>query len=236
MNELVIAMAANPPKKPALDPKQRLIEAGLEIFGMFNLEGATTRQLAARAGVNQAAIPYYFGGKEGLYLAVVQHMVDERTKEIRPAILRIRELVQKQQLAPTQALEQLKTIFGEFLGKMLGGGVNTSWARIIVREQMQPTKAFDLLYEQWMRYVHETVSGLLAVILQKKATDQQVILRAHALVGQMLVFIAGRQTILRRVGWDGYDEHSVQLVRQAVFDQLDLMLKPIAQRAAKGGR
>ena len=168
MNELVIAMAANPPKKPALDPKQRLIEAGLEIFGMFNLEGATTRQLAARAGVNQAAIPYYFGGKEGLYLAVVQHMVDERTKEIRPAILRIRELVQKQQLAPTQALEQLKTIFGEFLGKMLGGGVNTSWARIIVREQMQPTKAFDLLYEQWMRYVHETVSGLLAVILQKK--------------------------------------------------------------------
>jgi AcrR family transcriptional regulator len=33
-----------------LDAKQRLIKAGLEIFGTFNLEGATTRQLAERAG------------------------------------------------------------------------------------------------------------------------------------------------------------------------------------------
>jgi AcrR family transcriptional regulator len=38
--------------------KQRLIDAGLEIFGTYNLEGATTRQLAEQAGVNQAAIPY----------------------------------------------------------------------------------------------------------------------------------------------------------------------------------
>jgi AcrR family transcriptional regulator len=58
-----------------LDAKKRLIKAGLEIFGTFNLEGATTRQLAQRAGVNQAAIPYYFGGKEGLYLAVIEHLI-----------------------------------------------------------------------------------------------------------------------------------------------------------------
>ena len=76
MNELPCTMGRTPSKKLAGDPKQRLIEAGLEIFGMYNLEGATTRQLASRARVNQAAIPYYFGGKEGLYLAVVQYMVD----------------------------------------------------------------------------------------------------------------------------------------------------------------
>src|SRR5579864_5114735 len=66
--------------QPGLDAKQRLIEAGLEIFGTFNLEGATTRQLADRAGVNQAAIPYYFGGKEGLYLAVIKHVVGESSR------------------------------------------------------------------------------------------------------------------------------------------------------------
>ena len=67
-----------------LDAKQRLIEAGLEIFGAFNLEGATTRQLAERAGVNQAAIPYYFGGKEGLYLAVIQYMLEHKGARVLP--------------------------------------------------------------------------------------------------------------------------------------------------------
>jgi AcrR family transcriptional regulator len=236
MNELAYSMSRTASKKTAADPKQRLIEAGLEIFGTFNLEGATTRQLASRAGVNQAAIPYYFGGKEELYLAVVQHMVDLRTRELRPVILQMRELVQKQNLTPAEAFEMLKAIFGQFLEKMLSGGIDTAWARIIIREQMQPTKAFDVLYQHWMRFVHETITGLLAVILRKKPTDQQVILRAHSLLGQMLIFIAGRQTILRRVSWQTYDEQSVKAVRQALFDQMDLMFKPLVQTAAKGSR
>ena len=68
-----------------LDAKQRLIKAGMEIFGTFNLEGATTRQLAERAEVNQAAIPYYFGGKEGHYLAVIEHLIRTRAKTKRGA-------------------------------------------------------------------------------------------------------------------------------------------------------
>ena len=43
---------------PDVSARARLIEAAAEIFGTYNLEGATTRQLAQHAGVNQAAIPY----------------------------------------------------------------------------------------------------------------------------------------------------------------------------------
>src|SRR6266478_165275 len=75
------------PSESGLHAKQRLIEAGLEIFGAFNLEGATTRQLAERAGVNQAAIPYYFGGKEGLYLAVIEHVITHKASRVRPVLL-----------------------------------------------------------------------------------------------------------------------------------------------------
>ena len=65
---------------------------------------------------------------------------------------------------------------------------------------MQPTKAFHLLYERWIRPVHETLAALLAVILQKSPTDPNVILRTHMLVGQ---------------------------IQKAVFDQLDLFLQPL---------
>ena len=175
-----------------LDAKQRLIKAGLEIFGTFNLEGATTRQLAERAGVNQAAIPYYFGGKEGLYLAVIEHVINHKASRVRPALRRISDTLQKEQLAPKEAVNQIKTLFGVYLQVLLEDNAATTWARIMVREQMQSTKGFHLLYERWIRHVHEILSALLAVILQKEPTDPNVILRTHMLVGQIQIFLAGR--------------------------------------------
>ena len=219
--------------QPELDAKQRLIEAGLEIFGTFNLEGATTRQLAQRAGVNQAAIPYYFGGKEGLYLAVIEHLLTHKTSRLRPLVLQIREILEQKSPSSEEALAGIKTIFGAFLQVLLEDKATTTWARIIMREQMQPTKAFDLIYERWIRPVHETLSALLAVILRKKATDPSLILRTHTLVGQILIFLSGRETILRRLKWEAYNEGERKQIQKAVFDQLDLILQPLIERPAR---
>ncbi|MRR31366.1 TetR family transcriptional regulator, partial [bacterium] len=52
--------------------RRKLIEAGIEIFGVYGYEAATTRMLSKAAKVNLGAIPYHFGSKEGLYHAVVQ--------------------------------------------------------------------------------------------------------------------------------------------------------------------
>ena len=52
----------------ARDTPARLVAAGLKLFSEHGLDGVTTRALAAEAGVNQAAIPYYFGSKEGVHL------------------------------------------------------------------------------------------------------------------------------------------------------------------------
>ena len=51
--------------------KSQLIAAALAQFGEYGLH-ATTRDIAAQAGQNIAAITYYFGSKEDLYLACAQ--------------------------------------------------------------------------------------------------------------------------------------------------------------------
>ncbi len=48
--------------------KKQLIAAALAQFGEYGMN-ATTREIAAQAGQNIAAITYYFGSKEDLYLA-----------------------------------------------------------------------------------------------------------------------------------------------------------------------
>ncbi len=90
---------ADPLLLPDRDARQRLIDAGLEIFGTYNLEGATTRQLAEHAGVNQAAIPYYFGGKEGLYFAVIEHLFSTNFAVIGPVVIALHDVCTRQCLS-----------------------------------------------------------------------------------------------------------------------------------------
>lgn len=47
--------------------KARILDAATEEFGAKGFAGARVSEIAARAGVNQQLIAYYFGGKEGLY-------------------------------------------------------------------------------------------------------------------------------------------------------------------------
>ncbi|MDE3176333.1 MAG: TetR family transcriptional regulator, partial [Pseudomonadota bacterium] len=51
-----------------------LLAAALQVFGDKGFEAASTRQIAAAAGVNIAMIAYHFGGKEGLRGACADHV------------------------------------------------------------------------------------------------------------------------------------------------------------------
>ena len=56
------------------DPEARrtaLLDAALVEFSRHGLAGARTSAIAARAGVNKQLISHHFGGKEGLYRALV---------------------------------------------------------------------------------------------------------------------------------------------------------------------
>src|SRR6202008_1747229 len=210
-----------------LDAKQRLIKAGLEIFGTFNLEGATTRQLAERAGVNQAAIPYYFGGKEGLYLATVEHFFSVHAPKVGSVVAEIESRLAAKNVDREEALKLLKTLLETMLEVLLRQQTNRSFGRIIIREQMQPTKAFDLIYERVIRNVHETISILLAILLGREPDDRSVIFRAQMSVGQILVFLSGRETIRRRLNLTGYTDEEFAEIKAALHEQLDL-LQPIS--------
>jgi AcrR family transcriptional regulator len=56
----------------AQQTRQRLLDAGLAVFSEVGYHGGTIREIAGRAGTNIAAISYHFGGKDGLYTAVVR--------------------------------------------------------------------------------------------------------------------------------------------------------------------
>lgn len=65
------------------DCRTNLMRAALPLFAAKGLNGVSVREVAREAGVNLSMISYYFGGKEGLYAAVlteqfaILHKVEE---------------------------------------------------------------------------------------------------------------------------------------------------------------
>jgi AcrR family transcriptional regulator len=58
-------------REEAADSRELILRAALKAFAQRGFEGASTREIAAEAGVNHGLIPYYFGSKEKLWQAAV---------------------------------------------------------------------------------------------------------------------------------------------------------------------
>ena len=58
----------------ALDTREKIVAAALETFGERGFDGARTRDIARRAGVNQGLITYHFSSKEKLWKASVDRI------------------------------------------------------------------------------------------------------------------------------------------------------------------
>jgi len=54
-----------------------MLQAGLEAFSELGYDGASTREIASRAGVNQGLVNYYFGCKETLWREAVDRAFSE---------------------------------------------------------------------------------------------------------------------------------------------------------------
>ncbi len=132
------------------DTRQRLIEAALKIFGDCGFEGASTRMLADAAGANLAAIPYHFGSKEGLYRAAAEFIVENCGSEILPTIERDRTHARRKEARAQRCDHAAARAAGAVFRDRGRLGVRRRFAGFVMREQLQPGAAFEILYEGMM--------------------------------------------------------------------------------------
>jgi AcrR family transcriptional regulator len=79
-------MKATLPARSPAATRQRLLEAAARIYARDGLNGATTRAIAADAGVNEVTLFRHFKSKDRLLSAVVGHSFGEQPVASRPVI------------------------------------------------------------------------------------------------------------------------------------------------------
>jgi AcrR family transcriptional regulator len=202
------------------DTRRRLLDAALDAFGRYGFDGASTRRIASDAGVNLAAIPYHYGGKEGLHRAVAQHIVDEVSGRLGPLADTVSHALDAGDVSPDEAGAMLQTMVGQAAETILGHPEARRWAPFILREQMDPSSTFDVLYEGFMGRAHKLITALLARAIGKSKDDQETIAGAFAVLGQLVIFRMGPAIIERRLGWTEYGPGEIEIVRTILHENL----------------
>jgi AcrR family transcriptional regulator len=212
--------AARARRDRGADTRAQLIDAALDAFGRAGFEGASTRDIAKAANANLAAILYHFGGKEGLHLAVAEHIAQSIGAKLGPTIAAIGSPAAT--ATPAAARAMLHTLVETFADVILGTAEAERWARFIVREQMQPTAAFDIIF-RIMGGAAGVASRLLATALGQPE-DDEIKLRVLALFGQVLVFRVAQALVLRRMGWTEIGQTERAEIKRIVIGHINAIL------------
>lgn len=169
--------------------RQRLLRGARRVFAEQGLKNATVRDICAQAEANVASVSYHFGGKERLYMAVLQDYI-ERGNRRHP---------RDQGVTPESPLEdRLRAYVRSILLQTLGGeGVDDErLGRLLIQECIEPSQHFGELYERYFKPSHK----ILLEIIQKmvpKADALTVSRCASSIVGQCVLFDFAREILAR---------------------------------------
>lgn len=209
--------------------KSQLIAAAIAQFGEYGLH-ATTRDIAALAGQNIAAIPYYFGSKEDLYLACAQWIADFIGAHFRP-LAEAGEALLIKPSPDKAAIRALILQASQNMILLLTQDETVNLSKFISREQLSPSPAYQLIHDRVIAPLHAHLTRLIAAYTGRSPADTDTILHTHALLGEILAFRLGRETILLRTGWTQFDEEKTERIFQVITCHIDLLLNGLTQRS-----
>jgi AcrR family transcriptional regulator len=89
-----------------MNTREKILGAAVEEFARYGLGGARVDRIAQRSGANKRMLYYYFGDKEGLFLAALEN----RYEHIRSA----ERTLDLEDLDPREALERLVRFTWEY--------------------------------------------------------------------------------------------------------------------------
>jgi TetR/AcrR family transcriptional regulator len=137
--------------RPSADAtRQRIQAAALDLFSELSFDGATTREIAARAGVTQPLLNYHFSSKDDLWRAAVDGLFAELNEALTS---------RAQGLRGVDELTVAKLLAREFV---YFSASHPQLHRIITQECKTDGPRMDWLVERHIRPRYEQTVALFA--------------------------------------------------------------------------
>ncbi len=177
------AINARATRSDGVEARARLLHAALRLFAEKGFANTSTRELAAAAGVNIAAISYYFGDKAGLYRAAYTEPMGSCNDLIVCNVGDV-SLEQALRLMLTQIVEPMKL-----------GDLVQLCTRLHFREMVEPTGLWAEEIDNGIRPAQVALVLVLCQHLGLTDPDDDVHRLAFSIVGLAIHLFVGRDIV-----------------------------------------
>jgi TetR/AcrR family transcriptional regulator len=130
-----------------LESEQRILAAAEHIFASSGLAGARTEAIAAAARVNKALLYYYFGSKQRLHRAVLEHLLQQALEQMKDAAA--------QSGSPGQRLLAFAGAYFDFMA------AHPNYPRMIQRAWMQSGGLLDWMVKRYFRPLLQSLCRII---------------------------------------------------------------------------
>ena len=172
--------------RPKIDPpRERLLDAAGAVFAERGFDGATIREITRAAGVNVAAVNYYFRDKDELYAATLRH-----------AHTAACDLPYDRE-ASMDAEERLHAFVENLLRRFLDPRRPRWHGQLMAREMAEPTRLFDQVVEEAFRPKCAWLQRALADLCGANFSSAELDYVATSIIGQCTFYRQNRAIIQR---------------------------------------
>jgi AcrR family transcriptional regulator len=141
--------------RPSADPtRDRILAAAVDLFAERSFDGATTREIASRAGVTQPLLNYHYRSKDELWRAAVASLFASLLDSVR---------AHDEELRDVDELTAAKARVREFV---VFSARNPQLHRIITQESKADSARMDYLVEHHVRPLYENTVALFARLVR----------------------------------------------------------------------
>jgi AcrR family transcriptional regulator len=173
--------------------KARILAAAEEVFASRGFEGASTREIAARAGVNISSLHYHWASKETLYLAVFRNIFDQLVELLQDTLRPLETQHRERALDGTSIIDQVMTRLFDFFNE------NPNVPKLLVRRIVENTDIEvgvqrDVLVPAWSAFSEWLTR------LGRKMSDTQSRLFMLSVHSVMLIYLLDSQSYQSLLG------------------------------------
>lgn len=188
------------------DPKNRLLTAAGQIFAEKGFRGATIRKIKDLAGLNVAAVNYYYGDKERLYIEAVKFALWDCIKGMQ--ISRWPE--------GTSAKDKLQYFIRIFVTHLLNPDRPRWHIQLIMRELAKPTAACFEVVRDYIKPVSQALQEILNDLVPAEMPTWKRFMIAFSIIGQCIYYAQNRPVAELLVGPEEFKEFDCERIADHV--------------------
>lgn len=182
------------------DMQMRIMLAAVKVFADDGYESASTRRIAAAAGINHPALHYYFDSKDGLHQACGLLLSEMVEQSLSGDMSRAEMVLASGKCA--EAATELCSLLEIFVEKSLGAANTHDWSRFFIRLQYDGNgPANAVVNERVFVPLCKLCAGLLALAKKRTTSDPEIQIGSVFLLELARSFVTDHNTLLAPMGW-----------------------------------